>query len=52
MPAYTKAKEKVFEAFSPFVELRGKKMYSPTLANIAMFGNKKVVEKAEQLFAD
>ena len=46
MPTYAKPKEKVFEAFSPFAELKNKKMYSPTLANIAMFGTEKVVEKA------
>ena len=46
MPTYAKPKEKVFEAFSPFAELKNKKMYSPTLANIAMFGTNKVVEKA------
>ena len=52
MPTYAKPKEKVFEAFSPFAELKNKKMYSPTLANIAMFGTNKVVEKATKLFVE
>ena len=52
MPTYAKPKEKVFEAYSPFAELKNKKMYSPTLANIAMFGTTKVVEKATELFVE
>lgn len=52
MPTYTKAKERVFEAFSPFAELKGKKMFSPALANISMFASSRVVERANQLFKD
>ena len=51
-PTYSKAKERVFEAFSPFAELKGKKLFSPTLANISLFANSRVVEKANQLFRD
>ena len=52
MPTYAKPKEKVFEAFSPFAVIQNKKIISPTLANIALFGTTKVVEKAVRIFQE
>lgn len=50
--SYTKEKERVFEWFTPFHEIRNKKLYSTSQTNIALFAPESVVKKAQRIFKD
>ena len=47
---YVKKKERKFESFTPFHEMKNKKLYSTSQANVAVFGHEAVVRKAKKIF--
>ena len=52
IPTYYKDKERNFESFVPFYEMRNKKICQTASANIAIFAPDTVVSKAARIFKD
>ena len=50
MPTYTKDKERSFDSFVPFHEIKSRKLYCTAIANVALLAPTSVIVKARQIF--
>lgn len=50
VPTYSREKERNFESFTPFHEIKNKRLNSTALTNISIFAPEAVVQRAQQIF--
>lgn len=50
VPTYSRKKERNFESFIPFHEVKNKRLNSTAIANISLFAPEAVVQRAQEIF--